>query len=437
MSQRDRVFDVLDDATLTLENVTVTGGSASDGGGIFVNDRGTLNVLSSTMDGNTANRDGGAIYISSRFSSTVNIINSTISNNRSNDQAGGLSLTGNVLIENSTISGNSANGNGGGIYTTSDNVVITNSTITNNVADANRSGSGNGGGIAGGRLSLRNTIIAGNRDLSPNTNISPDVSTSFSNTNFNGDNNNLIGDLRGASGTIGTGTDIVNNNIRIAPLGFYGGLTKTHALYQGSPALNAGNNSLIPPDTLDLNNNGITDEFTSFDQRGASFSRIIDGTVDIGAFEGVLPPPTFNVPIYRFQNRSVPGTYLFVGEEERRSVKANYRNFVEEGFAFNVANSGGDGLIALNRFQNSSVPGTYLFAGEAESVVIRQNFRNFVEEGVAFYVHGSESGQGTTYNRFQNINLPGTYLFAGPEETASIMQNYPSFVNEGIAFGAG
>ncbi|WP_017292885.1 choice-of-anchor Q domain-containing protein [Geminocystis herdmanii] len=437
LSQRDRVFDVLNDATLTLENVTVTGGYAeSSGGGVRVNNNGTLNVFSSTIDGNTATFDGGGVFALS----TVNIINSTISNNRViansfGEGGGGLRLNGNVLIENSTISGNTSNRDAGGLYISSTETIITNSTITNNVADANSSGSGNGGGIfrSGVNISLRNTIVAGNRDLSPsNLDIHPDVSG-----NINGDNNNLIGDLRGASGTIGTGTDIVNNNIRLAPLGNYGGLTKTHALYQGSPAINAGNNSLIPPDTLDLNNNGITDEFATFDQRGASFSRIIDGTVDIGAFEGVLPPPTFNVPIYRFQNRSVPGTYLFVGEEERRSVKANYPNFVEEGFAFNVANSGGDGLIALNRFQNSSVPGTYLFAGEAESIVIRQNFRNFVEEGVAFYVHAPGSGQGTTYNRFQNLNLPGTYLFAGPEETASITQNFPSFVNEGIAFGAG
>lgn len=437
LSQRDRVFHVLNDATLTLENVTVTGGSASSGGGIYVESDATLNVFSSTIDGNTTDFYGGGILASSS-SNTVNIINSTISNNRSLfSDGGGLWFNGNVLIENSTISGNSANGNGGGISITigQGEIIITNSSITNNVADAENSRLGNGGGIFGisGSINLRNTIVAGNRDLTPSNGIiNPDITG-----NINGDNNNLIGDLRGASGTIGTGTDIVNNNIRLAPLGNYGGLTKTHALYQGSPAVNAGNNSLIPPDTLDLDNNGVTGEFTPFDQRGSGFTRIVDATVDIGAFEGVLPPPTFNVPIYRFQNRSVPGTYLFVGEEERRSVKANFPNFVEEGFAFNVANSGGDGLIALNRFQNSSVPGTYLFAGEAESISIRQNFPNFVEEGLAFYVYSSGSGQGTTYNRFQNVNLPGTYLFAGPEETASIMQNFPTFVNEGIAFGAG
>ncbi len=58
----------------------------------------------------------------------------------------------------------------------------------------------------------------------------------------------------------------------LAPLGNYGGSTQTMALLPGSPAIDAGNNSLIPP--------GITT-----DQRGAGFPRIVGGTVDIGAFE--------------------------------------------------------------------------------------------------------------------------------------------------------
>jgi hydrogenase maturation factor HypE len=53
-------------------------------------------------------------------------------------------------------------------------------------------------------------------------------------------------------------------------LGNYGGPTQTHLLVPGSPAINAGDNALIP--------DGVTT-----DQRG--FPRIQDGTVDIGAVE--------------------------------------------------------------------------------------------------------------------------------------------------------
>jgi hypothetical protein len=50
----------------------------------------------------------------------------------------------------------------------------------------------------------------------------------------------------------------------------------THALLPGSPPINAGSNALA----VDQNNNPLTT-----DQRGAGFNRIINGTVDIGAFE--------------------------------------------------------------------------------------------------------------------------------------------------------
>ena len=39
---------------------------------------------------------------------------------------------------------------------------------------------------------------------------------------------------------------------------------------------------------------------------------------------------------YRFQNLDVPGTYIFVGSDERLNILDNYPNFVEEGIAFEV-----------------------------------------------------------------------------------------------------
>src|SRR6185369_1696323 len=62
-------------------------------------------------------------------------------------------------------------------------------------------------------------------------------------------------------------------NALLASLGNYGGQTQTLALLPGSPALNAGSNTLA-------NNAGLTTE-----QRGFGFNRIVNGTVDIGAFE--------------------------------------------------------------------------------------------------------------------------------------------------------
>jgi hypothetical protein len=63
---------------------------------------------------------------------------------------------------------------------------------------------------------------------------------------------------------------------RLGPLADNGGQTQTHALLLGSPAINAGNNSLaVAPDNTPL----------TTDQRGAGFPRIVGGTVDMGSFE--------------------------------------------------------------------------------------------------------------------------------------------------------
>jgi hypothetical protein len=96
-------------------------------------------------------------------------------------------------------------------------------------------------------------------------------------------NNNLIGILDGAEGTIGTGTDIVNTNVQLSPLQNNGGLTLTHIPLSGSPAINAGNNNQIPVDSEDLDGDGDTTEQLPFDARG--LARISGGIVDIGAVE--------------------------------------------------------------------------------------------------------------------------------------------------------
>jgi len=65
-------------------------------------------------------------------------------------------------------------------------------------------------------------------------------------------------------------TDLLNVNPLIGPLQNNGGPTETMALLPGSPAIAAGSDALIPPGIIT-------------DQRGAA--RIVNGTVDIGAFE--------------------------------------------------------------------------------------------------------------------------------------------------------
>ena len=279
--------------TLTLTNVIVTGNSASDtarGGGLYVFG-GSVAMNFSSIHGNSAVTDGGGIYIAS---GTVTLAHSAVGGNNASGIGGGIVNSGGVLLlVSSTIHGNSAGSStgGGGIYTTGVSgvsVTIINSTISGNTA------AGPGGGIVTfGPVTLTNSTVAGNaatngggiRIFNPtlvtlkNTIVAanttsgggPDLSGAFVSQDYN-----LIGNTSGATFSGPTTHNITNVNPLLGPLGINGGPTLTHALLPCSPALNAGNNALA----LDQNSSPLLT-----DQRGGSFNRISNGTVDIGAFE--------------------------------------------------------------------------------------------------------------------------------------------------------
>jgi hypothetical protein len=66
----------------------------------------------------------------------------------------------------------------------------------------------------------------------------------------------------------------------LAPLGNYGGPTQTMALLPGGPGIGAGSVALA----VDGNGNPL-----ATDQRGPGFPRMVNGTVDVGAFEALNP----------------------------------------------------------------------------------------------------------------------------------------------------
>jgi hypothetical protein len=190
--------------------------------------------------------------------------------------AGGiLNAGGRLFLTNSTVSGNAADygggfgsSPGGGIYNGSffgGTVVLTNSTVSNNRA------TGKGGGLYhdnSGTITIGNTIIAENTSSTNEI----DVSGTIVSQGFN-----LIGSTTGSSGWISA--DLLNRNPLLAPLGNNGGLTLTHALKPGSPAIDAGNSSLAKDPTTNLP--------LFLDQRG--FVRVFApggfDRVDIGAYE--------------------------------------------------------------------------------------------------------------------------------------------------------
>ncbi|MBL1210947.1 choice-of-anchor Q domain-containing protein [Geminocystis sp. GBBB08] len=244
---------------------------------------------------------------------------------------------------------------------------------------------------------------------------------------FDGINNNIVGSVGNSlNPKLGGIQDSQGNIIAYQPL-------------NDSPAINAGTN-------------GIAQLRTFFgtepvDQFGNP--RINNGTVDIGSVESgfnnggnaiaVLNDgdSLLNTSIYRFQNRNVPGTYLYAGIQEAQSIRSTFPNFVEEGVAFKVGVIPQDGLIPIYRFQNTAQPGTYLYTGEQERKSILTNNQNFRDEGIAFYVYGADANKGQNIYRFQNSSNPGTYLFVGEAEKNNILANFNNFRLEGVAFEVG
>ncbi len=262
--------------TLTLNNVVVTGNTAStsDGGGIH-NYGGTLTLNDCTVSDNTASGDGGGI--SNYGGATTTLNRCTVSGNSAtaggglhNDYYAGSGIN-RLTLNNSTVSGNWATGHGGGIYTgigsgyLLHDLVLLNCTITNNTADSNDNDSGDGGGVYNDRGStdVRNTIIAGNYDLSDGTS-HPDWSL-----NLRSEGYTLLGNTAGTVlSQVAPSTDILGADPALGALAENGGDTQTHALSVGSPARDA-----VPIAQCTL----------TTDQRGVA--RPQRNACDIGAYE--------------------------------------------------------------------------------------------------------------------------------------------------------
>jgi len=295
------------------------------GGGIYA--RGALTLEHSIVSGNVVRSNAvangglalaGGAYVHGGFVASY----STISNNAAAAEfgdAGGLSINAHSLpgnstvlikIDNSTISGNTAYHSVGGIQFGAVHALITNSTISGNTAILGSKGglfvvepiavgiynstiAFNSAGVtdSGGRhysagatfmgRPYERPSLAGQFDSSSvilrNTLISNNVNSSYGSA----DDFSVVSalfvlpvDISGANNLIFSefGTADPPDTLRgicplLAPLRDNGGATQTHALFSGSPAMDAGAGSGF-----------------SFDQRGQGYPRAV-GPVDIGSYE--------------------------------------------------------------------------------------------------------------------------------------------------------
>ena len=257
------------DSNLSLLNARVreNAGTAA----VYVTLGGELTVVNSRIYDNTAH----GLRVGVNSSATV--LNSLISGNSAHYGAG-ISNSANLTLVNSTVSGNSSTLDGGGLRN-SDPVASTtliNTTVTNNTADSDGDNFGNGGGlhVDQGTTTIRDSIVAGNEDGSFTTDY-PDCSG-----NLFSDGYNLIQSTAGCTISGITTGNLTGVDPLLDTLQDNGGPTLTHALLDGSPAIDAGS----PAVCEDANGASLTT-----DQRG--YVRPVDGDgsgsarCDIGAFE--------------------------------------------------------------------------------------------------------------------------------------------------------
>ncbi|MFN8471120.1 MAG: choice-of-anchor Q domain-containing protein [Anaerolineae bacterium] len=223
----------------TLTNVKFISNLAGRGGGLYNNGYGSTTLTNGAFIGNTSTYNGGGVY---------------------NDQIAGLTLT-NVVFR-----GNLAYTSGGGLYNDTGSAVLTNVSINGNYADTSGGGvySANNSNLGTYSPTISNSIVWGNTkgEITSVGSFPPIVSYS---------------DVK--DGFTGTGNIDINPQF-VSPVTPDPNLLPTTAgdlrLGLGSPAIDAGDpNAAIPP-------------LPGTDLDGKS--RIVNGRVDMGAYE--VPDPT-------------------------------------------------------------------------------------------------------------------------------------------------
>ena len=240
--------------TVVIERCVFIGNTAQDDGGA-INAATPVAMTDCLIQSNTAGQDGGGL---NGFNSNAYDLNRvTIADNTAARDGGGVRVFGNAnMFLNTTISGNHAGNDGGALWIWSaSGTTITNTTIHANTADD----TGGGLRIQSGPLVLSNSIVSGSTGA--------DI---FGPINDLG--HNLVQDGSGLTDPTSKSGDPM-----LAPLADNGGLTPTHHLIFGSPAIHAGD---CAGGTLTIDQRGVA--------RPQSFG------CDIGAYEAPPCPPDLN-----------------------------------------------------------------------------------------------------------------------------------------------
>ena len=171
-----------------------------NGGGVYVQEDGTLNMHGGNITGNTAKSNGGGVYI---YKGSLTMTGGTISGNTANSYGGGVAVNaGHFTMSGSSKVANNKAGGAGGVYVNGDFKMVGGS-VDHNTAS--------GGGVfiaSGGTVTL-----GGSAKITDNTN-----SNGTTASNFYLSNDKTV--------TLGTGTGVDKNGVAVPKTGMKVGVTK-------------------------------------------------------------------------------------------------------------------------------------------------------------------------------------------------------------------
>lgn len=287
---------IMNAGTVDASDTSITGNEAwTDGEGAGIHNSGSMELNACSISYNLVGYEGNGIFTTGTLAMTA----CTVEGNVAEGNGGGIHLAGaTVTLTGCTVSGNTSRLNGGGIYQESGALGLINSTVSDNKAQEDF-----GGGIYsnGGSLSAVSCTIAGNQAVyeGGGLHVVPAAQLTLNNTIVAGNFASDTGpDLRGAifsqlgvnlfgstDGVTVPFTGIVADPL-LDGLGIHGGPTLTRPPKPGSPAINAGGATAL-----------------TTDQRG--FTRVVGGTVDIGAVESGNTIPVIIVNTTQDENDGI------------------------------------------------------------------------------------------------------------------------------------
>lgn len=382
--------------TGTGGNDGTDGGHGGNGGGIY--NTGMLTIQNSFLEDNDA-RDGadGGNGSASGDNGSEPVSGGLGGNGGS---GGAIYNDGTLIVQNSTITGNSAGkggiGGGGNYYA---------GTLIGNSADGGDGGSGGGIFTAPGKTTeLSNTIIAqngagageiahpgivtGNRGVDG---VGPDLGNQSGIVTRTG--RNLVGDNHSVDGIFPSPTtpgepnsegDLVGTTATpfdpmLEPPAIDGFRTVSRLPMPDSPVKDFGDNSVLPPDSMDLDRDNNTGERLPVDQRGVA--RVVGSAVDLGAVERLDEQPDIRIGKKRNPaTHNVDDSYSASGRSQRLRVILPGRRKMK--FHTSVQND-----------------------GEIDSLFLRSNSPNRNLKVTTFRLTGGKQNVSAAMTRSQGVEL--------------------------------